>query len=117
MTRIVRLRVLEIYQTPDGIRPYIEWILAFNDLNVRTRIERRVKRIILGNMGDHRPIKNGGGVWELRMHFGPGYRVYYGEDGPHIVVLLLGGSKRNQSRDIALAKNYWFDYLDNSDED
>jgi hypothetical protein len=49
-------------------------------------------------------------VWELKIDFGPGYRVYFGEDGPTIVVLLCGGDKGSQSRDIAEAKKYWTDY-------
>jgi len=52
----------------------------------------------------------GDGVWELKIDFGPGYRVYYGEDGPIIVVLLCGGDKGSQDRDIAKAKDYWRDY-------
>jgi len=62
----------------------------------------------LGNTGDSRPV--GEGVSELRIPFGPGHRVYFGQDGPVLVVLLCGGSKRTQRQDIERAKTYWRDY-------
>jgi len=61
-----------------------------------------------GNFGDSKSV--GDGVQELRMHFGAGYRVYYGRDGDTIVILLGGGSKRGQSRDIKAAKRRWMEY-------
>lgn len=63
----------------------------------------------LGNLGDCKSI--GDGVFELRISFGPGYRVYFGQDGPKVVVLLCGGDKRSQKRDIAKAKLLWMEYL------
>ena len=116
MARIIRMRVLRIYESPDGRYPYIEWMQSLKDLTIRTRIERRVKRITFGNFGDHRRIKESGGVWELRMHFGPGYRVYYGEDGPSVIVLLHAGSKHTQQHDINTARTYWLEYQGTSDE-
>ena len=62
----------------------------------------------LGNLGNIRSL--GDGVSELKVDFGPGYRVYFGEDGPRVVVLLIGGDKGSQQRDIAKAKDYWRDY-------
>jgi len=70
-------------------------------------IFNRLDRVKSGNLGDNGPV--GDGVWELRFGFGPGYRVYYGEDR-NIIVLLLGGRKKTQSQDIAIAKEYWRDY-------
>ena len=64
----------------------------------------------LGNLGDHKTV--GGGVWEARVTFGPGYRIYFGKDGHSIVVLLLGGDKGSQSQDIRRAQRSWADYLE-----
>ena len=71
-------------------------------------IQRRLDRILNGNFGDHKFCQDG--VWELRIDFGPGYRVYYVQEAPTIVLLLCGGSKRMQSADIKQAVRYWLDY-------
>lgn len=68
----------------------------------------------LGNFGDCKPV--GEGVFELRFHFGPGYRVYYGSYQQTIVVLLWGGDKKAQSRDVKRAQEYWKDFLRRKDE-
>ena len=65
----------------------------------------RLDRLELGNFGDCKPV--GEGVLELRLDFGPGYRVYFAEDGPIIVLLLIGGDKNTQTKDIKTAKAYW----------
>ena len=71
----------------------------------------RLERVRAGNFGDSSSV--GEGVFELRLHFGAGYRIYYGRWGDEIVVLLCGGSKRTQKRDIPRAKQYWEDYKRN----
>ncbi len=68
----------------------------------------RLNRIRLGNFGDCKSV--GSGVSELRVPYGPGYRVYFGRKGNKVVILLYGGHKKTQSRDIALAQEYWEDY-------
>ncbi len=80
---------------------------GLRDIRVSGIIWNRLDRVEIGNLGDHGSV--GEGVFELRFDFGPGYRVYYGEDGD-TVVLLLGGKKRSQSQDVAKAKEYWRDY-------
>lgn len=85
-----------------------DWLNSLADSSGGVAIVRRLDRMEGGNFGDHRPV--GDGVWELRIHYGPGYRVYYGEDGPVIVVLLCGGDKRTQSKDIRLARRLWQAY-------
>ncbi len=72
------------------------------------RIDARLARVQLGNFGDTKGV--GEGVLELRIDYGPGYRVYLGRDGSAVVILLLGGDKRTQSKDIDTAKKYWADY-------
>lgn len=87
---------------------YGEWLGNLPDIAGRAAISARVDRVATGNFGGHRSV--GQGVWELRIHFGPGYRVYYGEDGPVIVLLLCGGDKRSQRKDIGKARRLWAEY-------
>jgi putative addiction module killer protein len=97
------------YVTPAGRRPYGEWLDTL-PLQAQARIAARVTRFESGNLGDHQEV--GGGVWEARLHFGPGYRLYFGKHRQQILLLLLGGSKKDQPRDIRRARAYWRDYLE-----
>ncbi|KJV10533.1 hypothetical protein VZ95_04220 [Elstera litoralis] len=81
------------------------WMIGLNDDRAIARIETRLTRLGQGNPGDVEPI--GSGLLELRIAYGPGYRVYFGQRGKHVVVLLIGGDKRTQNRDIAQAKRLW----------
>ena len=81
---------------------FVEWLDNLRDSRARTRIIARLDRMEMGNFGDVRPA--GGGVNELRIHYGPGYRVYFVRRGPAVVVLLCGGDKKTQHADIAKAK-------------
>ena len=87
---------------------YREWINGLKDLAGRARVQVRVDRLVHGNPGQHRVLT--GGVCELKIDFGPGYRVYYSERGGVLIVLLAGGDKSTQAKDIktaiALAKNF-----------
>lgn len=85
-----------------------DWLKGLRDRMARAAILKRIDRVEDGNFGDHRSI--GKGVWELRIHFGPGYRVYYGEDGPTIVLLLCGGDKSTQQADVHRARALWAQY-------
>lgn len=78
------------------------WLMALRDLRARARIAERIRRLALGLKGDVKPV--GDGVSELRVHYGPGYRVYLKEQGPVLVILLCGGDKSSQAKDIARAK-------------
>ena len=78
------------------------WLVRLSDRQARARILVRIRRLSLGNTGDAKPV--GGGVFELRIDHGPGYRVYWCRQGRSIVVLLAGGVKRSQRRDIETAK-------------
>ena len=101
-------RELLNYITEDGRCPFEDWLNGLKDLTGRALIRKRLNRVRLGNLGNIRSL--GDGVAELKVDFGPGYRVYFGEDGPRIVVLLVGGDKGSQQRDITKAKDYWRDY-------
>ena len=103
-----RPRRLVIYVTSAGRRPFRIWLESLKDETGRARVLARLERVEDGNLGDHKPV--GGGVMELRVDYGPGYRVYCAQDGLITVVLLCGGSKGAQKRDISRAKDYWLDY-------
>ncbi len=97
-----------VYATKSGKEPYTQWIKELKDISTATRIMKRVGRLSLGNMGDYKSL--GGGIFELRLDFGSGYRVYFGRDGEKIIVLLCAGSKRTQAQDIKKARAYWAQY-------
>ena len=84
--------------------PFVEWLAGLNDARAVATVRARLNRIRLGNLGDCRSV--GEGVHELRIDFGPGFRVYLGRQGPTLVVLLTGGDKKTQTRDIAAAKKF-----------
>ena len=99
---------LQYYRTPNGKQPFTEWFESIRDKNTQNRIDKRLERLEDENFGDCQPV--GGGVFELRLHFGPGYRIYFGQIGNSFVLLLCGGNKASQARDIELAKSYWREY-------
>jgi len=96
------------YQSPDGREPVSEWLQSLRDKQAQARIRLRIRRLEAGLFGDCEPV--GEGVMELREHVGAGHRVYFGQHGRTIVILLCGGSKKSQAADIAKAKNYWTDW-------
>lgn len=99
-------RVLS-YKSAGGRFPYREWRDNIEDEDTEVAVDVRITRISAGNFGDSRPV--GDGVFESRIDFGPGYRIYYGIDGDE-VILLCGGDKSTQDADIARAKEHWKDY-------
>ena len=90
--------VIEVWQTD----VFVDWFATLRDREARARITVRIRRLSLGNPGDVKPV--GGGVSEMRIDYGPGYRVYFVQRGATIVVLLCGGDKRSQDRDITRAQ-------------
>jgi putative addiction module killer protein len=101
-------KIRRIYRTLDGRIPYEEWLEDLRDVIGRAKIKVRVDRATLGNFGDHRSLR--GGIVELKINYGPGYRLYMGLQGNEIIVLLCGGNKSTQDKDIAVAHLYWEDY-------
>jgi putative addiction module killer protein len=97
-----------IYADLKGFEPFQAWLDKLRDVKGRRLIIKRLLRVQEGNYGDTEPI--GEGLSELRIFFGPGYRVYFGEDSEDIVLILCGGDKSTQVRDIANAKSYWEEY-------
>lgn len=98
------IRKIRIYRTKEGKIPFIEWVESLKDRIAKAQITNRLNRIKLGNIGDCKPV--GLGVQELRIHSGPGYRVYFAEQEHSILLLLSGGDKRSQRQDIKLAQEY-----------
>jgi putative addiction module killer protein len=105
---IVNKKTIEIYQDKYGFEPYIEWVDSLTDWKTKARIEQRIRRIEQGNLGDFKSV--GDGVFELRFDFGSGYRVYFGQEKEKLIILLIGGDKSTQKKDIVLAKTYWQEY-------
>lgn len=101
-------REILLYETPDGKLPFSDWLESRRDINARAKIRARLDRVEAGNLGDVRAVGNG--VCELRIDYGPGYRVYFGQVGTTFIVLLCGGDKSTQDQDIRLAIEYWTDY-------
>ena len=100
------LRVVH-YVTNDGKDTFDAWFRRQN-IQTRARVQTRIDRLELGNFGDCKSV--GGGVSELRANFGPGYRIYFGRDGAELVILLGGGTKARQARDIETCRWYWEAY-------
>ena len=96
------------YLTASGKNPFEQWLDSLRDAKAEARIAARIARLAAGNFGDCKPLRDG--VWELRIDWGPGYRVYYAMSGRTCVLLLCGGDKRRQSADINRAVEYWNDY-------
>jgi len=101
-------RELRTYRKTDGSYPFKDWLTALKDVKGQQIILARLDRLALGNPGVCRHLGNG--VWELKIDFGPGYRVYFGYHGETIVILLSGGDKGSQSKDISMSNRYWTDY-------
>jgi putative addiction module killer protein len=98
---LVTPKEIVAFRAKNGQVPFEDWL---NDLNDK----RAVARVRHGSLGDCKSV--GEGVSELRVDYGPGYRVYFGQKGQTLVVLLCGGDKRTQDRDLRLAKQYWHEF-------
>jgi putative addiction module killer protein len=105
----IRQGEIEEYLDENGKGPFREWLLSLKDIKARARIRMRVNRLRLGNFGDCRFLGNG--VYELKIDFGPGYRIYLGRESDVTLILLCGGHKKNQRKDIVKAKKLWQDYV------
>lgn len=97
-----------VYHAAPGVSPFDEWIAGLRDRQTVARIQKRLIRLRAGNPGDYKAV--GAGVYELRLDFGPGYRIYFAFSGQQVVLLLCGGDKSTQASDIASAIAYWEDF-------
>lgn len=108
MAQRITEKTIVVYEDATGKVPYTDWLAGIRQPSTRHRIIERLARVKQGNYGDFKSLKDG--VFELRLDFGPGYRIYFGEDGDTIVVLLCGGTKAKQVKDVKTAKAYWKEY-------
>jgi putative addiction module killer protein len=95
------------YATTTGKFPFLDWMSALKDGRGKNAVEQRIIRLQEGNLGD---CKHFDDLMEMRIDYGPGYRIYCGKEGKAFVIILVGGSKQTQGRDIEKAKGYWADY-------
>ena len=102
------VKTLRIYRTKWGREPFKKWIGSLKDKVAKTHIKRRLDRLMLGHYGDCKQVTQE--IYELRVHQSAGYRIYFAELEQVIILLLLGGSKRTQSKDIKKAKAYLADF-------
>jgi putative addiction module killer protein len=108
----IQPRIIQYYVTDDNLSPFIIWFESLRDRAARNKIEIRLRRIELGNLGDYKAL--GDGIYELRVDTGPGYRIYFAQVDATIILLLCGGDKSSQGKDIQLARQYWRHYESNS---
>jgi putative addiction module killer protein len=108
--RGVTIREIKKLELQNGQVPFDEWFGSLADKKLEAAVDTRLARVRAGNFGDFKSV--GGGVFELRIYAGPGLRVYYGLHRGHIVVLLGGGDKSRQARDIARAQKLWREFLE-----
>ncbi|UBF26267.1 type II toxin-antitoxin system RelE/ParE family toxin [Kovacikia minuta CCNUW1] len=99
---------VRIYVTASGKQPFLEWLDSLRDCKAAAKIKARLRRVELGNLGDWKQLEESS-VCEFRIGGRAGYRIYFGRD-EEVVVLLLGGDKDTQTRDIIKAEQYWADY-------
>ena len=95
------------YLESDGTSPFRRWFLGLGT-EAREAVDNAIARMRLGNLGDHESL--GGGLMERRIHSGPSHRIYFGREGAQLILLLGGGTKRRQQRDVDRASERWTDY-------
>ncbi|MEH1883514.1 MULTISPECIES: type II toxin-antitoxin system RelE/ParE family toxin [unclassified Nostoc] len=104
----VQPREIRNYLTVDGKNIFDEWLDSLRDRRAKAKIRARLDRVEDGNLGDCKSV--GEGVFELRIDYGQGYRIYFGQEGITIIILLCGGDKSTQKQDVDKAQEYWKDY-------
>jgi putative addiction module killer protein len=102
--------IVEEYRTANGRKPFAEWLDDLKDHVAKTKLTARIDRAAHGNFGDWKSIAGAKGVFEMRINYGPGYRIFFSIIGQKIILLLAGSSKREQDRTITKAKEYMADY-------
>jgi len=98
---------LRTYRTDAGRTPFLDWFAGLDEA-AASRVSQALARLERGHFGNTKGV--GSGVMEFRIDFGPGYRIYFGRDGQELILLLTGGDKRRQQRDIDAAITFWHDY-------
>ena len=112
--KTIKRKTIKIYQKDNGECPIISWLESL-DMTIRNRIQSRLARVAIGNLGEYKILSDN--INELKFKFGSGYRIYYSELNDIIILLLCGGDKKTQSKDIKMAKDYLNDYLQGEDHE
>lgn len=99
---------IEYYVLSNGKSPFLEWYQSLKTEKIKAIVLKRLARVRLGNLGEYRFV--GEGVYEFKIDFGPGYRIYFGQEGEKLILLLCAGEKSGQQKDIRRAIEYWEDY-------
>ncbi|MCL2924724.1 MAG: type II toxin-antitoxin system RelE/ParE family toxin [Trichodesmium sp. MAG_R04] len=108
---------VEVYVDERGKSPFSEWITSLKDMRAKVKIQKRIDRLSLGNFGDYKALAGTNGLYELREHYGQGFRVYYAKVGLKVVLLLAGSNKKEQQKTISKAQDYFADYNRRKDDD
>lgn len=108
------MKNITIYTSKRGKKPFSIWVESIKDILTRAKIKNRLNRLELGHYGDDKRINNK--INELKIDYGPGYRVYFVIINDNNLLILNGGTKRSQHRDICLAIAYWQDYLERKND-
>ena len=103
---------INYYQAPNGFTPFRDWFETLRDHTAKAVIDARLIRLRIGNLGHCAAL--GSGLYELKINYGPGYRIYFGKASQKLILLLCGGNKSTQARDIQIAHRYWKDFKENS---
>lgn len=101
---------IEVYEAEDGAAPFQDWLDGLKSSEIKTQIVARIRRASLGNFGDRKAIKGGGGVHEMRIHAEQGFRIFYAVVGQTVILLLAGSTKKDQDRAIVKARTCLEDY-------
>ncbi|MFN6571068.1 type II toxin-antitoxin system RelE/ParE family toxin [Dendronalium sp. ChiSLP03b] len=109
----VQPREIRTYLTVDGKNLFDEWLNSLNDRKIKAKIRARLDRVEDGNLGDYKSV--GDGIFELRIDYSPGYRIYFAQEGKTVILLLCGGDKSTQEQDISKTQEYWQDYRSRND--
>lgn len=107
-------KIIKIYKAQSGKEPFVDWLYSIKDNKIKNIILNRLNRIETGNIGNYKPL--GDGINELKFKVGSGYRIYYAEEGNTIIILLCGGDKGTQSRDISKAKEFYKEYKESKND-
>ena len=111
MLHEAKQKTIRYYVLPSKISPFKEWFCSLKNSKTKSIVRTRINRVILGNLGDCRSL--GEAIYELKIHYRPGIRLYFGVVEDIIIILLLGGTKKSQKQDIEKAKEYWQDFKNN----
>jgi putative addiction module killer protein len=110
MIRIIEAYEIAYYIDATGRCPFLSWRDSLDDKPTAAMIVQRLVKLEAGNLGDCKRLVGGEGIWELRIHSGPGFRIYFGREDKKVILLLCGGIKRTQGSDIKKARKCWLDY-------